>query len=74
MKSRLSFNTYQSVLAFFLVLLTVTAKLLQGNPIQNNYLAFVLMLFLLPGVVEGGRMGSFKEVTLFLRWVSSRRR
>lgn len=64
-KSRLSFNTYQSVLAFFLVLLTVTAKLLQGNPIQNNYLAFVLMLFLLPGVVEGGRMGSFKEVTLF---------
>lgn len=73
-KSRLSFNTYQSVLAFFLVLLTVTAKLLQGNPIQNNYLAFVLMLFLLPGVVEGGRMGSFKEVTLFLRWVSSRRR
>lgn len=65
MKSRLSFNTYQSVLAFFLVLLTVTAKLLQGNPIQNNYLAFVLMLFLLPGVVEGGRMGSFKEVTLF---------
>ena len=64
-KSRLSFNTYQSVLAFFLVLLTVTAKLLQGNPIQNNYLFFMLMLFLLPGVVEGGRMGSFKEVTLF---------
>lgn len=43
----------------------MTAKLLQGNPIQNNYLAFVLMLFLLPGVVEGSRMGSFKEVTLF---------
>ena len=59
------FNTYQSALAFFLVLLTVTAKLLQGNPIQNNYLFFMLMLFLLPGVVEGGSAGSFKEVTLF---------
>lgn len=65
LKDHLSFNTYQSVLAFFLMLLTLTAKLWQGNPIQNNYLFFVCMLFLLPGVVEKSNAVSFEEATLF---------
>ena len=65
LKDHLSFNTYQSVLAFFLVLLTLAAKLWQGNPIRNNYLFFVCMLFLLPGVVEKSSAVSFKEATLF---------
>ena len=61
----MSFNTYQSVLAFFLMRLTLTAKLWQGNPIQNNYLFFVCMLFLLPGVVEKSNAVSFEKATLF---------
>lgn len=65
LKDHLSFNTYQSVLAFFLVLLTLAAKLWQGNPIRNNYLFFVCMLFLLPSVVEKSNAVSFKEATLF---------
>ena len=65
LKDHLSFNTYQSVLAFFLVLLTLAAKLWQGNPIRNNYLFFVCMLFLLPSVVEESNAVSFKEATLF---------
>lgn len=65
LKDHLSFNTYQSVLAFFLVLLTLAAKLWQGNPIRNNYLFFVCMLFLLPSVVEKSSAVSFKEATLF---------
>ena len=65
LKDHLSFNTYQSVLAFFLVLLTLAATLLQGNPIRNNYLFFVCMLFLLPSVVEKSNAVSFKEATLF---------
>ena len=65
LKDHLSFNTYQSVLAFFWVLLTLAAKLWQGNPIRNNYLFFVCMLFLLPGVVEKSSAVSFKEATLF---------
>ena len=65
LKDHLSFNTYQSVLAFFLVLLTLAAKLWQGNPIRNNYLFFACMLFLLPGVVEKSSAVSFKEATLF---------
>ena len=65
LKDHLSFNTYQSVLAFFLVLLTLAAKLWQGNPIRNNYLFFVCMLFLLPSVVEKSGAVSFKEATLF---------
>ena len=64
-KDYLSFNTYQSVLAFFLMLLTLVAKLWQGNPIQNNYLFFIIMLFLLPGVVEKSNTVSFKDATLF---------
>ena len=65
LKDHLSFNTYQSVLAFFLVLLTLAAKLWQGNPIRKNYLFFVCMLFLLPSVVEESNAVSFKEATLF---------
>lgn len=65
LKDHLSFNTYQSVLTFFLVLLTLAAKLWQGNPIRNNYLFFVCMLFLLPSVVEKSNAVSFKEATLF---------
>ena len=65
LKDHLSFNTYQSVLAFFLVLLTLAAKLWQGNPIRNNYLFFVGLLVLLPSVVEKSNAVSFKEATLF---------
>lgn len=65
LKDHLSFNTYQSVFAFFLVLLTLAAKLWQGDPIRNNYLFFVCMLFLLPSVVEKSSAVSFKEATLF---------
>lgn len=58
-------NTYQMIAAIFLVILTIAEKIYQGNPVQTDYLAFLIMLLFFPCVIERKQRVSFQELTLF---------
>lgn len=58
-------NTYQTIAAIFLAILTMAEKIYQGNPIQSDYLAFLIMLLFFPCVMEKKEHASFREMTLF---------
>lgn len=57
---------YQILLTIFITIVTLFAKCIQSNPIANNYLFFLAMIFLFPCVVNGvcGKV-SFEKLTLF---------
>lgn len=57
---------YQILLTIFLMIVTLIAKCIQSNPIANDYLFFLAMIFLFPCVVKGacGKV-SFERLTLF---------
>lgn len=57
---------YQIVLPAVIMILTLTAKLLHGNGIENSYLFFIVMLFVFPCAVElEAEKPSFWELTVF---------
>lgn len=66
LKNRMSFRLYQIVLTAVIMALTLTAKVLQGNSVENSYLCFLAMLLLFPSVVndDNGRL-SFFGITAF---------
>ncbi len=65
-KNGFSLRIYQVIITALLVVLTLTAKLLQGNSVANNYLFFLAMLLLFP-CITGSRhfTTSFWHLTLF---------
>lgn len=65
MKMKFVFEVYQITVTATLMVLTLTAKAIQGNSISNNYLCFLIMLFLFPFVIKYSRQNSFWELTLF---------
>lgn len=68
-KNKMLLNIYQIVLAAFIAIITVFAKMIHENPIANSYLFFLAMLLLLPCITKNIGMDSFNEVTVFLRSV-----
>ena len=58
-------NTYHMIAAIFLAILTMAEKIYQGNPIQPDYLAFLIMLLFFPCIMEKKEHASFREMTLF---------
>lgn len=65
-RNGLSFDLYQLVLTAALAALTLAAKLIQGNSIENSYLCFLVMLLLFPCVIRGqGQHLHFLELTVY---------
>lgn len=64
-KDKMLLNIYQIVLAAFIAIITVFAKMIHENPIANSYLFFLAMLLLLPCITKNIGMDSFNEVTAF---------
>ncbi len=66
LRRKCSFRLYQVTITAALLVLTLTGKMLQGGVIENNYLFFMAMLLLYPGVIEErGQSPSFWWFTLF---------
>ena len=64
-KNKLSLGVYQVILTAALMVVTLTAKAVQGNSIANNYLYFFIMLLLFPCITKGsGQITSFWDLTL----------
>lgn len=65
-KGGFNFDVYQLILAILIIIVTLIAKLLQENSLQNSYLFFLLMILLFPSVVKNKSfLSTFKYVTLF---------
>lgn len=65
-KNNFSLKIYQIILTALLVILTLTAKVLQGNSIANNYLFFIVMFLLFPCIFQNrSLLPSFWYSTLF---------
>lgn len=56
---------YQLLLPAGLVILTMTAKAVQGNGLENSYLFFMAMLVLYPGLAGRLERSSFWDLTVF---------
>lgn len=64
-KNKMLMNIYQIVLAAFIAILTVFAKMIHENPITNSYLFFLAMLLLMPCITKNIGVDSFDEATVF---------
>lgn len=65
-KNGFSLKMYQVIITALIVVLTLTAKLLQGNAIANSYLFFIVMLLLFPCITKSQNFAaSFWDLTLF---------
>ena len=65
-RNKMSLQIYPAVLAALLMALTLAAKAIQGNSISNDYLFFLIMLFLFPCVMQRNKEDiSFYQITVF---------
>ena len=66
LQNKMSLRLYQIILAALLMALTLVTKAIQHNPIGNDYLCFLIMLFLFPCVMQGSTENiSFYRITIF---------
>lgn len=66
LQNKMSLQIYQIILAALLMAVTLVAKTIQHNPIGNDYLCFLIMLLLFPGVMQReGNQLSFYHISIF---------
>lgn len=65
-KSRLKLDLRLVILAMFILGITLTAKIIQNNSLENSYLCFFAMLLIFPSIVRASKTEvSFIEMTVF---------
>ena len=66
-KKRFAFKRYHVIIGFLLLILTLASKLIQGNTITFDYIAFMMLLFVFPVVKEEWQASkcSFTQLVVF---------
>lgn len=68
LRSRMKLKQYALISGIVILLITLLSKLLDGSGLEFSYIAFLMMLVVLPAVKQESRVGNydFYQVTLFL--------